>query len=243
MANERSRAAFLLEELLTKTVQASYEELKDSKNCPICQDPYLEGEAPELPLKLRCGHIHGSHCLIKWLSPHSTEIKNTCPLCREPIIDNWLEEVSLTLEDRFARNRQTRAQVEVSLARVSDTMNVIRVNILNGSLRSLWGARELHRSLLNVVSDLQSLEGRMTQLERDEEEANELAGIRALGEDPDMDSIFDPDELYSDEEPMDGENEPMFDGVAYPEGEAPETELREISPQEWLECYQARQTQ
>ena len=81
-----------LEQLLSKTRQPLFSEMKDETKCHICLDPFLSGENPEMPIKIACGHIIGIACMLKWLQPLSLEGKNSCPICRKPIIDDWLEE-------------------------------------------------------------------------------------------------------------------------------------------------------
>jgi hypothetical protein len=47
-------------------------------SCPICQEPYLDGERPvQIRNTSRCDHVFGLTCLRKWL-----EMNNTCPMCR-----------------------------------------------------------------------------------------------------------------------------------------------------------------
>ena len=56
----------------------------DSKDCPICQEPYPDSDSydADTPVMLHCSHILGRACLETWmLGP-----KNTCPLCRSPIL-------------------------------------------------------------------------------------------------------------------------------------------------------------
>ena len=86
MPTDQNKAKTLLKELLGRTTQPSFDDLGDSTSCPICQEPYLTPDSPELPLKLSCGHIAGSQCLLKWMSLLSRTKKNSCPVCRADIL-------------------------------------------------------------------------------------------------------------------------------------------------------------
>lgn len=71
---------------------------EDNKHCHICHDTYttdgravgarpgnawLHEDRPEIPLKLPCSHVLGSHCLAQWLGPSANN--SSCPLCRRAI--------------------------------------------------------------------------------------------------------------------------------------------------------------
>ncbi|KAI4188554.1 MAG: hypothetical protein L6R41_002069 [Letrouitia leprolyta] len=58
-------------------------ELEDTK-CYICLNDSLGPQGSEVPAKLRCGHIFGMACLVKWVSDSIAEGKAspTCPICR-----------------------------------------------------------------------------------------------------------------------------------------------------------------
>lgn len=49
----------------------------------------MTGETPELPVKLACGHIIGSGCIMSWLNPLSSQGNNSCPECRAAIVKTW----------------------------------------------------------------------------------------------------------------------------------------------------------
>ena len=58
--------------------------------CAICTEPYLEGprelrDALDAPVKMRCGHIFGHNCLVRWML--SGNFDNHCPFCRTQIVD------------------------------------------------------------------------------------------------------------------------------------------------------------
>lgn len=72
----------LLEQLHKTCTLPSASELIDTA-CHICREPFL---SKEIALKLRCGHLCGATCLIRWLAPLSNEVRNTCPMCRQPIL-------------------------------------------------------------------------------------------------------------------------------------------------------------
>ena len=59
------------------------------EKCAICTEPYLEGpcelrDAPDAPVKIRCGHIFGHNCLVRWML--SGNFDNSCPFCRAQVV-------------------------------------------------------------------------------------------------------------------------------------------------------------
>ena len=71
-----------------KVVTPAWSEIKDSTGCVICHETFLGGEHTDVPMKIHnCGHVVGSYCLAKWLSPQSPGGKDTCSMCRAPILD------------------------------------------------------------------------------------------------------------------------------------------------------------
>ena len=77
----------MLDRLQEKCSFPKASELKENVICTVCQDPFLSENAPEIPVRLPCGHIMGLSCLLQWLSPLSTERRrDTCPLCRRPVL-------------------------------------------------------------------------------------------------------------------------------------------------------------
>ncbi|MCJ1456956.1 hypothetical protein MMC28_007322 [Mycoblastus sanguinarius] len=82
----------LLLQILNMTRQPLLSELKGDLSCHICHERFLTGEAPEVPVKLPCGHICGIGCILKWLSPLSPTGNNSCPECRKPIFVSWNRE-------------------------------------------------------------------------------------------------------------------------------------------------------
>lgn len=76
----------LLEGLLSHLTLPTVDFLEDNTRCHICLEPFLTGSIPELPIKLPCGHICGSVCILKWLTPKSPPPRgNNCPICRKSI--------------------------------------------------------------------------------------------------------------------------------------------------------------
>ena len=61
---------------------------RDERFCHICHEPYLDGDEPEDPVDLPCGHIVGKACISRWLSPDDMEPKSSCPICRMSFFDN-----------------------------------------------------------------------------------------------------------------------------------------------------------
>ena len=76
----------LLEGLLAHFTIPDGVSLKDDHRCHVCLEPFLTGSSPELPIKLPCGHICGSVCILKWLAPQQARPREkNCPVCRKPI--------------------------------------------------------------------------------------------------------------------------------------------------------------
>ena len=80
---------------INKTIDLLYQNLQHTHSsrlhniaqCHICNERFLSGKHPERPVTLRCGHIFGEGCILKWISPLSdTRGKNSCPLCRTSIL-------------------------------------------------------------------------------------------------------------------------------------------------------------
>ena len=55
----------------------------DTKDCPICMEPYLAAQHNESPVRLPCTHVMGKDCLQSWLNSSTlNRNNNTCPMCR-----------------------------------------------------------------------------------------------------------------------------------------------------------------
>lgn len=74
----------------SKKVIASLPHIKVKRNksgqmpcCAICTDQF---ELEEVALKLPCGHIFHSPCIVTWLKQHCT-----CPICRKELPTDNLE--------------------------------------------------------------------------------------------------------------------------------------------------------
>ena len=76
-------------DLLFRNVQHAHSgDLRSTAECHICNEPFLTGCHPERPVILRCGHILGEGCILKWISPLSWDGgRNSCPLCRGKLLD------------------------------------------------------------------------------------------------------------------------------------------------------------
>ena len=84
------QTSHLLNEFLSKSRLLASSELKDNDlSCAICTLPFLEGDNPEVPLRLECGHVFGVGCMLKWLSPTARNSNNSCPMCRKPVFAEW----------------------------------------------------------------------------------------------------------------------------------------------------------
>ena len=102
----------LLEGLLSHVTIPDVDPLKNENKCHVCLENFLTGTNPELPIKLQCGHICGSICIIRWLAPQRTRpVDKNCPICRRPIFgiecaSEWnaltsLEATSLGMKEKL----------------------------------------------------------------------------------------------------------------------------------------------
>jgi hypothetical protein len=67
--------------------------------CAVCKDSFV---VREKVLKLPCGHLYHSDCIMPWLERH-----NTCPICRyEFKTDNEFHEM-LRQQQRRQQNQNT----------------------------------------------------------------------------------------------------------------------------------------
>ena len=85
-------------DLLFRIVQHAHSgDLHTTAECHICNEPFLTGRHPERPVILRCGHVLGEGCILKWISPLSRNGgQNSCPLCRGTLLDLGALEVPTT---------------------------------------------------------------------------------------------------------------------------------------------------
>ena len=85
-------------DLLFRNVQHAHSgDLRSTAECHICNEPFLTGCHPERPVILRCGHVLGEGCILKWMSPLSRNGgQNSCPLCRGTLLDLGASEVPTT---------------------------------------------------------------------------------------------------------------------------------------------------
>lgn len=76
-------------DMLSRSIQhVQSSRLQSTAKCHICDEPFLSGSYPERPITLRCGHIFGEGCILKWVSPLSDNGgKDSCPMCRGPIFE------------------------------------------------------------------------------------------------------------------------------------------------------------
>ena len=102
----------VLEGLLSHLTIPDVDSLKNENKCHVCLETFLTGTNPELPIKLQCGHICGSICIIRWLAPQRTRpVDKNCPICRRPIFgiecaSEWnaltsLEATSLGIKEKL----------------------------------------------------------------------------------------------------------------------------------------------
>ncbi|KAL8772480.1 MAG: hypothetical protein Q9209_002432 [Squamulea sp. 1 TL-2023] len=61
----------------------------DDHTCCICQEPSLERNGAEVPVKLACGHVFGFACILKWTfnKIDSGSTAPQCPQCRTPFLE------------------------------------------------------------------------------------------------------------------------------------------------------------
>ena len=96
--------------LLLNVGHTQSNELQSTTACHICQEPFLTGTNPERPATLPCGHIFGDGCIVKWISPLSSNgVRNSCPLCRKPIFQLSAQK-RVTVQERPIAQEQPTAQ-------------------------------------------------------------------------------------------------------------------------------------
>ncbi|KAM0801587.1 hypothetical protein BDR22DRAFT_888481 [Usnea florida] len=94
-------------DLLFRSMQHVHSsDLHNTAECHICNEPFLTGQHPERPVILRCGHILGEGCILKWMSPLSRNGQNTCPLCRRTLLDVGAVGVPTTYETQSGNYEQ-----------------------------------------------------------------------------------------------------------------------------------------
>ena len=82
--------------------------LQNTAQCHICHEPFLSGSHPERPVVLRCGHILGEGCILKWIAPLSRSGgQNSCPMCRSIIVDLRAPEVPTTRRTRTTHSENS----------------------------------------------------------------------------------------------------------------------------------------
>ncbi|KAG8528435.1 uncharacterized protein KY384_007353 [Bacidia gigantensis] len=80
------------------------------KQCPVCLEPFWDGENNEIPLQLPCEHVIGRECIWRLFWQVGDSVRTTCPICRqdqpidhrEPIdttqgLSEFLEQVNYVL--------------------------------------------------------------------------------------------------------------------------------------------------
>ena len=99
------------EQFLENLPSVSIEDIsEDNRNCPICQDPYVEDDSLDEPfhhvvILPSCGHTFGWKCIKTWLDPQQNPPRSTCPLCRMVLFEiPWSEEVVLEPADEEHAN-------------------------------------------------------------------------------------------------------------------------------------------
>lgn len=101
---------------------------EDSKDCPVCQEPYSASESydADTPITLPCSHVIGRACLERWM----LGLHDTCPCCRATIFalsaqaDEEQEEAEepepMTVEELEVEYREA-AGLNARIRRILDT--------------------------------------------------------------------------------------------------------------------------
>ena len=98
-------------DLIFRDIQCAHSgDLQNTAECHICNEPFLTGCDPERPVILRCGHIMGEGCILKWMSPLSRRGgQNSCPLCRKPLLDLSLRALDVPTTHRTQSGESERS--------------------------------------------------------------------------------------------------------------------------------------
>ena len=51
----------------------------EDKECIVCKEPFLSGNEPEFPIRLRCKHLIGAQCFFTWFAPWTSNYHGSCP--------------------------------------------------------------------------------------------------------------------------------------------------------------------
>ncbi|KAL8672050.1 MAG: hypothetical protein Q9168_003477 [Polycauliona sp. 1 TL-2023] len=87
------RYADIVDQLVSSSTFPSAADLEDH-NCSICYRGFLEhldASEGEIPIKLRCGHVLGLSCLLRWAFQQVEQLPNNshlCPICRRLLVEN-----------------------------------------------------------------------------------------------------------------------------------------------------------
>ncbi len=69
----------------------SIEEIQKNSPCAICWADYDEGIMSDTPIKLRCRHVFGEKCILKWAKGKTPSgYRNGCPLCHADLLPQSL---------------------------------------------------------------------------------------------------------------------------------------------------------
>jgi len=107
---------------------------QDDRDCSICFQPYSSEPTGDTPLKMPCGHIFGSDCLLNWAQSLGSEL--TCPVCRCNPLANVL-----TIDKALA---------EVGILAYPDPADLIDFGLIRGSL--LKSPSQLQAQRLDAIS-------------------------------------------------------------------------------------------
>ncbi len=80
-----------LAKLQQRFTTPSIEEIQKYSPCAICWADYDEGIMSDTPIKLRCRHVFGEKCILKWAKGKTPSgYRNGCPFCHADLLPQSL---------------------------------------------------------------------------------------------------------------------------------------------------------
>ncbi len=145
---------------------------EEEQRCSICLDDYIKEDGDnklEVPTRLPCGHVIGSHCLRKWVFPYGDGER--CPMCRADCLleDLGLDTAGLTYNSLDGHETATDEEVWAdheggSPLSISDRVRVrnSRYRIVEERLQDAWEELYRHYEMLAVPQGSEGADWRDT---------------------------------------------------------------------------------
>lgn len=115
-------------------------EVPDGQTCPICFDPWTSSGEHRLA-SLKCGHLFGSSCIIRWLKPRENRV---CPTCKSKASEKDIRYIYARCVS-FVDNTEVEA-VKSELEKIKTAKNGIELE-----LKCLLSTQETQRNKINEL--------------------------------------------------------------------------------------------